>query len=81
MIGSKCPDVSAVPDSADDEEQTDVARRADLVYRKVTNRLNMDMLQSELIMDLALTTTTFIYTPWEVNGERYGIHRGADSRR
>lgn len=72
VIGSKAPDVTAVPDEADDEDQTDVARRADLVDRKVTKKADLNALQAELIHDVAITNTTFIYTPWVVDGERFG---------
>ena len=72
VIGSKAPDVSAVPDEADDESQLDIARRADLVDHKLTNSVDMDGLQAELMLDLSLTSTTFIHTPWVVDGDRFG---------
>lgn len=72
VIGAKAPDVAAVPDEADDEDQVDVAQRADLVAQKICKAEDMDALQAELLLDLSLTTTTFIYTPWVVDGERNG---------
>lgn len=72
VLGSKAPDCSAVPDDADDEDSYDVARRADLVDQKIARSVDLNEIQAELTLDLCTTTTTFIYTPWVVDGGKYG---------
>src|SRR5260370_378170 len=64
VLGSKAPDVVAAADEASDEDALDMARRADVVAKKLRNAWKIGSIQQELMLDLSLTTTTFIYTPW-----------------
>ena len=72
VVGSKAPDVNAIADDADSEDSLEVARRAMVTGRKLRNQWKVDQIQQELMLDLSITTTTFIYTPWEVDGNKYG---------
>ncbi|HYV62619.1 MAG TPA: hypothetical protein VE958_08085 [Bryobacteraceae bacterium] len=72
-IGFKAPDCAAVPDEADSEDQIELAQRADLVDQKLTRGIDMNGLQAQLIYDLSLTSTCFIYTPWVADGLKYGF--------
>lgn len=71
-VGLRAPNVKAVPDDPDDDESQKRARTADTAAQILRAKWDIDARNLELAMHLYKSGTTFGYTPYISNAQRYG---------
>ncbi len=72
VLGQRAPNVNGEPRIKDNDEQIRRARKAQKVAQLLSDSWDPVILQQRLVHSLAKNGTTFIYTPWVVDGYRYG---------
>ncbi len=75
VLGSRLPNVKAVPDDPDDENMLRLARQADAAANILRTQWDMEMRHMELALQLYKNSTAFIYTPWVTDKEKYGSRK------
>jgi hypothetical protein len=72
VLGQRSPNVVAVPDNPDDEQSMKATRMANTAAAILRAQWDADQRNLELMMHLWKSGTTFAYTPWIVDGKKYG---------
>jgi hypothetical protein len=72
VLSQRAVNVKAMSDREDDDAGRRRARIADTMARLMRANWRMDSMQRSLALSLWKNGTTFLYTPWVVNGAKYG---------
>lgn len=72
VLGQQAPNVKALCRREDDEAAARRTRRADLASNYLRTLWSPDKLHRQLAMSLWKNGTTFAYTPWVANDQKYG---------
>lgn len=72
VLGQRGPNVKAEARRTDDESAVRRARKADIAAEYLRSCWQPEKIQRHLAMSLWKNGTTFAYTPWVANGEKYG---------
>lgn len=73
VLGQRSPVVKCMPDRADDENASRLAKRADIEAMKLFFDWETERKQRELAAALWKTGTTFSYIDWVTNADKYGV--------
>ncbi len=72
VLGQRAPTVKCMPDRSDDEDAIRISRRADLEARRLFFAWDVERHQRQLANNMWLTGTTFGYTSYVANADKYG---------
>lgn len=72
VLGQRGPNVKAEARRTDDEAAVRRARKADIAAEYLRSCWQPEKIQRHLAMSLWKNGTTFAYTPWVANGDKYG---------
>lgn len=74
VLGQRGPNVKAEAALPDDEQSVGLSRTADTAAAYLRNQWSCEAVQRELALSIWKNGTTFAYTPYVANGDKYGIH-------
>jgi hypothetical protein len=75
VLGSRSPNLKAVPMRRDNDLHVQRARIADTVLERLDGIWKRDRAHRQIALGLWKSGTMFLYTPFVANGERYGVTR------